>query len=287
MTTCLDRRSLARFLGALLAAGIFAPAQAQETPAQAMISSPLVGNLGAFIINSDLNARLDGQSSSNPDIDFNNDFGRARDATRVRADVLWRITPRHHLRLMYFDYSSQNSRVLSQDVAFGDYTFLAGSNATSNFKFNTTELAYEYAFLRDPNYEVAGTFGVHYMSIKLDISGTANVRDANGNVTQVTSASKQGDLPAPLPVLGVRAGWAVSPNWYVEGQGQLFRVTIDGYRGNVGDIAAKATYMINRHFGVGMGYDYFRTSVDVDRTDFHGHLKIGYHGLMAYVTGVF
>ncbi|HUP06064.1 MAG TPA: hypothetical protein VMU47_02865 [Caldimonas sp.] len=288
MTHSIDWRSLTRGIFAALAiGGIASPASAQETPAQAMISSPLTASLGAFVFNTDLNARLNGQSSSNPDVDFDNDFGRGRDATRVRADVLWRITPKHHLRLLYFDYNNNTTRVLSQDVQWGDYTFLSGSAATSEFKFNTTELAYEYAFLHETNYEVAGSLGVHYMSIKLGISGTANIRDANGNVTQVSSASKEGDLPAPLPVLGVRAGWAVTPNWYLEGSGQLFRVSIDGYHGNVGDVRANATYMFSRHFGLGLGYDYFRTSVDVDRTNFNGHLRIGYHGLMAYLTGAF
>ena len=288
MKTSFDWRFVTPGLfAALMAAGIVAPAQAQETPAQAMISSPLTGSLGAFVFNTDLNARLNGQSSSNPDIDFNNDFGRASDATRVRADILWRFLPKHHLRLLYFDYSNSQSRVLSHDVQWGDYTFLAGSNATSEFKFNTTELAYEYAFLRDPNYEVAASGGIHFMQIKVGISGTANVRNPDGTITSASASSKQSDLPAPLPVIGIRGGWAVAPNWYLEAQGQFFRVTIDQYKGNVTDATAKATYMINRHFGVGLGYNYFRTSVDVSKNDFNGHLRVGYHGLMAYVSGAF
>jgi len=288
MTTSIDWRPLVRgILAALTAAGLVAPAQAQETPAQAMISSPLTGSLGGFILNTDLNARLNGQSSTNSDVDFDNEFGRARDATRVRADILWRFTPRNHLRLLYFDYSSNNTRVLGHDVHWGDYTFLAGSSATSNFKFNATELAYEYAFLRDPNYEVAGSAGIHFMSMKLGISGTALIRDANGNTTQSSAASKENDLPAPLPVFGIRGGWAAAPNWYLEAQGQLFRVEFNEYKGNVSDFTGKATYMFSRHFGAGLGYNYFRTSVDVSRGDFNGRLRIGYHGVMAYVTGSF
>ena len=288
MKTSFDWRFVTRgLLAALMAAGIVAPAQAQETPAQAMISSPLTGSLGGFILNTDLNARLSGQSSSNSDINFDDEFGRARDATRVRADILWRFLPKHHLRLLYFDYSSDSTRTLSHDVQWGDYTFLAGTNATSNRKFNTTELAYEYAFLRDPNYEVAVSGGIHFMQIKVGISGTANVRNPDGTITQHTASSKQSDLPAPLPVIGIRGGWAVAPNWYLEAQGQFFRVTIDQYRGNVTDATAKATYMFSRHFGAGLGYNYFRTSVSVDKSDFDGHLRIGYHGLMAYVSGAF
>ena len=84
--------------GALLALAMAGPAQAQSSPAQAMLNDTVVGNVGIFVVDTSLKAGLNGQSTTNPEVDFDHVFGRADNATRVRADVVWRITPTQHMR---------------------------------------------------------------------------------------------------------------------------------------------------------------------------------------------
>ena len=53
------------------AAGAAGPALAQATtPAQALLANNWVFNLGGFVVNSDLKANLNGQSTQNPEVDF-------------------------------------------------------------------------------------------------------------------------------------------------------------------------------------------------------------------------
>jgi hypothetical protein len=68
-------------------------------------------------------------------IDFDQNFGKASDATRVRAGALWRITPAHYLRFLDFDNRTTRSRVIDRDVQWGDYTFQAGGLVESEVKF--------------------------------------------------------------------------------------------------------------------------------------------------------
>jgi hypothetical protein len=262
-------------------------AMAQSSGAQALLDNSWVVNLGAFVMNSDLKANLNGQSVTNPEVDFDETFGRGSDATRLRGDVLWRITPAHHLRFMYFDNSVQRSRVLGEDLRWGDYTFNAGSRTDLKYENQVTELAYEYAFMRQPSYELSASIGVHYTKTTLRLSGDASVTDANGNITNVSAATKASSLPAPLPVVGLRAGWVIAPQWYLDAQAQFFKVNIDGYDGNWTDLRVGATWMFSQHFGLGLGYNHFSTRVDVDRDAFNGGLKTSYSGLQAYLTGTF
>jgi hypothetical protein len=274
-------RPSALALGALLAAGMAGPALAQSN-AQTLLDGGFVVNLGAFVLNSDVTARLDGQSSTNPEVDFDKTFANDKDATRVRLDGLWRITPAHHLRFMYFDYSRDASRTLSEQIQWGDYTFDVGATVAAETELSTTELAYEWAFMRQPSYEVAATIGVHYTDLSLKVAGNATV---NGN--PVGAVVRTASASAPLPVIGLRGGWVVSPSWYLDAQVQFFQLDYQGYDGTLADWRLGATWMYSKNFGVGAGWNRFTTKVDVDRDEFKGTLKTGYSGLQLFLTGAF
>jgi hypothetical protein len=258
-----------------------------QSNAQALLDNSWVANLGAFVVRSDLNASLDGRSSTNPSVDFDKSFGRGSDATRVRGDLLWRITPAHHLRFMYFDNDVTRSKVLDEDVKWGDYTFHAGSRADFRNQLQVGELAYEYAFLREPTYELSASFGVHYSESKIQLSGAATFTNPDGTTSNQSAATKSSSVPAPLPVIGLRGGWVFAPNWYLDAQLQLFKVKIDAYDGRWSDLRVGTTWMFSRNFGLGLGYNRFATNVDVDKPAFNGHMKTSYSGLQAYLTGTF
>ena len=273
-------------LCALLAAGFAGGAQAQAGPAQNLLDGKFVGNLGGFIVGTDLKANLNGSTVNNPDIDFDKTFGDS-DNTRIRADALWRITPTHHLRFLYFDDSTSRRRVIDEDLAWGDHVFTANGEVKSKNSFKIYEFAYEYAFIRQPAFELAGTLGVHWLDMSVKLSGDAIVTDENGNQTSVSGTSKKGSVSAPLPVLGIRAGWVVSPNVYLDAQAQYFQAKINGYDGRIVDLRAGATYMFSPNFGVGIGYNRFTSRVESDKEKFDGRIKLGYQGFQAFVTGAF
>jgi hypothetical protein len=273
---------------ALLAAGVAGSALAQSASlAQGQLENALVLNVGAFVFQTEVKARVNGQAVFNPDVDFDQTFGRAKDANRIRADVLWRITPTHHARLLYFNNSQSRSRALANDVKWGDFTFEKDSNVSADTKYSITELAYEYAFMRQPGHEVAATIGVHYTEISLKLSGAAAITDPNGVTTRLAFTSKEASAPAPLPVIGLRAGWVVAPSWYVDAQGQYFKVKVGGVDGSVSDVRVGATWMFSRHLGIGLGYNRFITTVNVAKDSFDGRLRFGYSGLQTYLSGTY
>jgi hypothetical protein len=272
---------------ALLAAGFANGARAQAGPAQTLLDGKLVANLGGFVVGTDFKASLNGESTNNPDIDFDKTFGDGSDQTRVRGDVLWRISPNHHLRFMYFKDTTTRKRVIDEDLAWGDHVFTANGEVKAKTGLKIAELAYEYAFIRQPTYEISGSLGVHYMETIVKLSGNAVVTDENGNSASVSGSTKKGDLSAPLPVVGLRAGWVVSPNIYLDAQGQYFKAKISGYDGSVTDLRAGVTWMFTPNFGLGAGYNRFYTKVKTEKNDFDGRLKVGYSGIQLYLTGAF
>jgi len=271
--------------GALLGAASFA--QAQMTPAQSLIQDKFVLNLGGFVVGTDVTAHLNGSSSTNPDIDFDKTFGDGSDATRVRADALWRITPNHHLRFLYFNNTHDVTRAIDRNIVWGDYTFQAGATVESKTKFQIYELAYEYALWRAPDVEISGSLGVHYMKFSQQLSGSATFTDANGVTSAASFTKKENTVPVPLPVIGIRAAWAFAPQWVLEGQGQIFKADISGYDGRITDGRAGVTWMFSPNFGAGVGYNRFVTTVETSKDRFNGRVRLNYSGVQLYLTGAF
>ena len=269
------------------ASGMKVTAERPSTPAVEFINEPFNINLGAFVVASKIDGSLRGNAAgAGQDIDFGRDFGTDADQTRYRLDGLWRINKRHFVRLMYFNNDITKTRKIDRDIAWGDYTFLANGEVTAETKFQIYELAYEYAFIREPTYEVVGTGGVHYDKLTIQLAGQATVT-VNGVTQPANFESKSSSVPAPLPVLGLRGAWAVSDHIVLDGTGQVFKVHIGSVNGNWSELRLNATWMFTRNFGIGAGYDRFATHVDVSKANFNGRLNLGYQGALIFLTGGF
>jgi len=261
------------------------------SPTEKLLSDRFVVTFGGFVVISNINGSLSGSANtSGQNIDFDKRFGTDADQTRLRAEVLWRITPRQYLRFSYFNNAVQHTQAINQNFAWGDYTFLAGGEVTAEVKSRVYELDYEFAFLRRPNYAIVAGAGIHFEDLTLKLAGNASltVDTPTGPVEQTaTFTSKSNSVPAPLPVLGLRGDWAVSPRIYLDASAQVFALSYQGINGNWSDLRAGATWMFNDHFGIGMSYDRFAVHADLSKAGFTGRLNFGYQGLLISVKGGF
>ncbi len=263
----------------------------EVSPSESLLNDHFIFTVGAFVVTSNINGSLSGSANtSDQKVNFDKQFGTDADQTRWRADVLWRITARQQLRFNYFSNDIQRTRNLDRDLAWGDYTFVTGGAVTAETKLRVYELDYQFAFLRRPTYEIVAIAGLHLDDLTLKLSGNASltVDTPTGPVEQsATFTSKSNSVSSPLPVLGLRANWAVSPHIYLDASGQLFAISYQGVSGNWSDLRAGASWMFSDHFGIGIGYDRFATHADLSKVSFSGRLNFGYQGLLVYLQGGF
>jgi hypothetical protein len=258
------------------------------TPAQHLLNDKWVIQAGTFLLSSSVTSNLNGNANlEGKKVNFDQDFGGNGDVNVIRGGILWRWKPRHHLVFQYFHNRITRTRTLDKDIAWGDYNFLANGAVSMKNTFTIYELSYEYAFLRKPTYEIAGSAGIHFVDQHLSLSGNATVTQSDGTVQSASFQTSSSHLPAPLPVIGVRGGWAFAPNWYLEGAAQVFKVKITDYDGSWWDLRGGVTWMYNRHVGISAGYEKFIVHVNVDKTNFNGSLNLSYQGLLANVTATF
>jgi hypothetical protein len=271
---------------------LIAAPNSSSAPSQQLLNARLVLDAGIFVLGTTTKANLNGQANgvtvNNPQIDFNHTFGTGYDTSRFRIDGLWRITPRQHVVFTYFTSATSRTRTIDNPINWGNDQFQAGGEVTARNRITVYELGYEYAFVRKPTFELAASAGIHYTKTSLELSGMATVIGSAGASTGSSfEDTRTGSVPAPLPLIGLRAGWAFAPHWVLGGSVQALDFNYDQFHGYWSDLQINLKYMFNRHIGVGLGYDDFSSHLTVSQNKFNGRLNGGYRGGLINITGAF
>ena len=278
-------RRIAAAVAACLMLGVAHAAEETTAVERNPLDSRFIVDVGYFFLSTDTQVRVDGETSDQvgSDVNFDDTFG-VGDFDRFRVDGLWRISPRHLIRAMYFQNNRHATRSIERDVNFQDETFPVGATVDARTELTVAQLSYEYAFLRRENYELAGGIGIHYLDLGLSLDATLSAQGNQASRRADASASTQ----APLPVLGLRWFWRLPHNFYVAAQAQYFYIEFDPYKGSLTDLKATVTWQPTDHFGVGLGYNDFGFRFDINsKRDFDGRLRWNYGGALAFATFMF
>jgi len=236
-------------------------------------------SLGAFILSTKTTVRADGSPAPGAPVEIGTPIDVERqldisDRASFRLDGYWRFLERHKLRVMYFDENRSGDKTITDEIVFRGQTYPVNTRISTRFDTVVAELAYEYAFLKGEHYELAGSIGIHDLTFKLQLTA------AGQNVNAQQSA--RADVDGPLPVLGVHYVWEFYPRWSLDAMFQFFALKYQQYDGNLQDYNATLYYMPWKNFGFGVGWNEFRTSVNVDNASYDGNLAWRYGGVRLF-----
>lgn len=273
---------VARLLGATVLTGILwaIPAGGAHAADTNLLEQRFQVAIGTFTNATRIEIRVDGEAGeTGTKVDWKDTFGD-QDQTRFRLDGLWRISDRHFMRLMYTDYSQSSIRTIEDEITWRGEVIPVNATATGRSSFDIIELAYEYAFVRSADLEVTGSFGLHYAKFAASLRAEADVEGE-----QVTEErGGRASTGAPLPVVGARALRRVHGNFYLDVLGQAFYLSLDEYRGRILNARGVLTWQPKSQLGLGLGYDWFRVDLDVDRSKFNGRLDWTYRGPQVFLS---
>ena len=260
-----------------------APAEAQDAMLNAssakpnLLDDPFSISLGTFVLNNDMQIELDGSATgTGTQVDWQSEFGGG-DVSRFRLEGAWRFAERHKVRAMWFDYSRSKTRTIDEEINWGDVTFPLSASVSSDVSFSILEIAYEYAFLRRENFELAGSFGVHQASFEAKLS-------SNVNNTQI---GDKAEFTAPLPVFGVRALWHAGGDFWIDAIAQYFSLSYEEYDGSILDTRLGVLWQPKRWLGLGVGYNRFKVNFAMDGKRFNGDLEWSYDGPQVFYNASF
>lgn len=235
-------------------------------------------SLGGFLLETDTTVRVDGEVGEGTEFDAGRDLG-LQDADRFRFDGYWRMTPRQKLRLMYFDTRADGTRTIDEEIEFNDEIFPVDASVTGKIKTTVTALSYEFDFWQGDNYELGGTFGIHNLKFEMGLEG-----EINGQAGAIESSA---EANGPLPVFGLHGVYRFNDKFYLDYGLQFFKISFDIYDGSVTDANLSGVWQFSEHWGVGAGWNQFRTKLEVDGDRFDGELKWEYGGARIFLTGSF
>lgn len=261
-----------------LAAGVAASDDAPD-----LLSDPFNVAAGGFILDTDTTLRFDANGfDRGTEFNWEDEFGEG-DITRFRVDAQWRFAGRHKLRTMWFSTERDATQAIDQTIRWGNVTFPVGVDVSSRFAFDVFELAYDYALLRRPGYEVSGSFGVHYTEIEADLEADVASPGPGGSVR----VRDEADVDAPLPVAGLRTTIHLGRRFWLDATAQYFYLSIDKYTGSIQDFRLSVTWQPRRWMGLGIGYNRFAVDVSVDDDQDSGKLDWKYQGPILFYSASF
>jgi hypothetical protein len=277
------KNSVVLFLIALVWLVAPQPVLAEETENKATPWKKVSLNLGGFLAATDSSVRL-GTTTTGIGIDVEDTLGLEKSTIAFRMDAFWRFSQnrRHRADFTWFSLKRDGTRTLLKDIEIDGTVFPTGSTVQTKFDFDIFKGSYSYSFVHDDRMDLAVAAGLYIAPLSLAI-------DSQGAL----SGSGAESITAPLPVVGLRADFAITPKWFLKTNFDLFYLEIDGYTGVITDIRLAVEYNAFKHVGFGLGFDSLNVSIESDQNtsvpgvDFNGKIDFAYAGLLAYAKFYF
>jgi hypothetical protein len=240
--------------------------------------------VGIFAFESNTRLRADELDSMElgTTIDLEQELG-FDDDTLLRATAVWRPRPRHKVWAMIFDADRSATKAIDRDIEFGEEKFPLGADVESVFRTKIVELAYEYVLVRREAFEIGASLGIHDVDFILGLSADVLVpgQQVEAQVVEEVSAD------VPLPVFGLRGTWHLGGDVFASAHAQYFELEIEEYSGYLQDFQVSLLWQFSRHAGVGVGYNLFRSSADMDDDGFRGGMRRDYGGVQFFLSASF
>ena len=229
-------------------------------------------SLGGFITKTSSALRIDSRTlGRGTEIDLLNELGIDDSVNKFRADAHWRFFPRHRLDLSYYNLSGDGSRSLSATIQVGDQAFVVGTTVASNFNWTIYKVGYSYSFVQNRRFELAAGLGIFGLDTGLRISATD------------IGTLESGSFFAPLPVLGLRGAFAVTPKFFLRTKIQYFGLDVGRVKGQLADATVSVDYDIFDRVAIGAGYNFVAVRLEADRSKFSGSLDVDYGGVVVFL----
>jgi hypothetical protein len=193
-------------------------------------------------------------------INFEDIFDLPESKKVARFEFNWRINKRQFIDIGYLELNRSGSRILQEDVEWGDFIFLANGQVTAGFDTNFPYAAWRYAFLDLPQVRISGSAGINYLSIGASLEASGNVTDQNG--APITGeVEEEVNVAAPVPQVGLQIDWALTKRLAVLLYMRQIYVNIDKIDGGIGETAARLQWWYAQHAGISVGLD--KESIDL------------------------
>jgi hypothetical protein len=212
------------------------------------------------------------------DINLEDDLGMETKTNTFRASGYYRFNDRHKVEFSYYALDTSSTNTIVRDLYWDGKLYKAGATLDSQLDIDIYKLSYAYSFYHSESLELAGSIGLHVMDIETGLKGSAFILGQIGTYGDGTV-----NFLAPLPVVGFRIDYAITPRLHINGLVDYFGITIDQFSGDFTDVVLSVEYRVLDNVGIGAGFNYTNLNITVD-DDTKYKLKQEIAGALVYLT---
>jgi len=209
-------------------------------------------------------------------VSFDEDLGGENSATIPRFDAYYRFNERHRIDISNFSIDREGLKTLDVDIILDGITYNINETVKSEIKYSLLKVGYAYSFYHSPSVELSLTAGLNVTEY-----------DFNFSLDDGTRASTNG-VTAPLPMFGLRMGYAINSNWSINYISETFFIEIDDtYKGTFLNYELNLEYKFDNKFALGAGLVRSSIDLEVDDSDWAGSIVDSYRGALLYAAYYF
>jgi hypothetical protein len=241
--------------------------------------------LGAFVI-ANIDARLYFGPEDLPiavPIDIRKDLGFEDRVLAFRAGYSYRFSKKHAISIGYYRFLLDGTRRLTRDLEIGGSEFEVGLNVNSRYEEEILKLAYNFIFYDEGRVALSISPGIHLSSAEFAITASVDLNGGGGINLPPAGVTEDASVTAPLPMLGGRMQYRMTPKWSMILVSDIFFLTSGSQEGSLTDSSILFEYQGDSAFGFGAGLNRFSLDLDVVNDGIRWDWQSVYSGAYLYM----
>ena len=213
-------------------------------------------------------------------IDVSEDLGMGDSLVAFRSSFVYRFSKRHAMSISYYKLNLDGIVQLERTIELGDSEFDIGIDVKSSYDEQITKFAYNFIFHDEGRVMLSVTPGIHFSKALLSMQALG----VSPGGTALDESENQ-SVMAPLPMIGGRLVYRLSPKWKILAATDIFFFNRDSQEGQLTDTNIFIEYEASDHFLFGGGINRFSLDLQLldddtawDWSSVHTglHLYVGY-----------
>jgi hypothetical protein len=240
--------------------------------------------MGVFAIDN-INVRLYFGPTDTPlraSIDIREDLGLKDSVVAFRSSFLYRFSKHHAMSIGYYRLELDGIVQLDRTIEIGDSEFDIGIDVLSNLDEQITKFAYSYIFHAEGRVMLSLTPGIYFSKARLSMQALGT-----GPGSPDLDESENQSITAPLPMIGGRLVYRLSPKWHIIASSDIFFLDRGSQEGQVTDTHVLVEYKTNDHFVFGGGLNRYSLDLRLINNDIQWDWSSVYTGAHLYIGYTF
>jgi hypothetical protein len=182
-----------------------------------------------------------------------NTLGLDQQVETFNLGVTYRVNRRHSFELRATDFRRSATKILDDEIEWGDYVFRADGTVTTAFNTTFVDALWKYDFSDSARLNSGFMAGFSVLWLGVSLEGEARLEDSDGS-EWLEGAVERADILAPIPVVGFYLDYALSERWLVRFDSlALIEVSIAGHRARLRQVNITGEYVLSDVVGIGLG----------------------------------